>query len=86
MRKVAFLLTALSIFTSCHKERISYDRNEIEESLYQLQEARNELRKFVSDLEYSDFIDYDCAYESDYRSKLENVDRHLEDVVSILDK
>ena len=85
MRKVAFLLIALILFTSCH-DSVSYDRDEIEESLYQLHEARNELRKFVSDLEYSDFLDYDCAYESDYRSKLENVDNNLQNIEDILDK
>ena len=73
MRKIVFLFILFTL-TSC-EERISYKWSEINESLGQLQEARQELQCAISDLESEG---YDC-------SELENVDGRLEEVEAILE-
>lgn len=74
MRKVIIVLIVLSFF-SC-QERISYKWSEINESLGQLQEAREELKSAISDLEYEG---YDC-------SGLESIDHRLKKVEGILEE
>lgn len=72
---MCFFLTVLFIFSSC-QERISYKWGEINESLGQLQDAREELRSTISYLEYEG---YDC-------SELEDIDSRIKKVEQILDR
>ena len=74
MRKIAFMFITLFLLTSC-EERITYKWSEINVSLGQLQDAREELQSVISDLEYEDFD----------TSKLEEVDDRLRKVEKILD-
>ena len=74
MRKIAVVFTVLLTFTSC-QERITYKWGDINESLGQLQDARNELESVISDLEDNG---YDC-------SELDNIDTRLKKVENILD-
>ena len=74
MRKIAFLFILFS-FSSC-QERINYKWSEINESLGQLQEAREELKSAISDLEYEG---YDC-------SELEKIDNRLKKVEGLLEE
>ena len=69
---ILFIIVAL---TSC-QERIVYKWGEINESLGQLQDAREELKSAISDLEYEG---YDC-------SELENIDKRLKKVEGILEE
>ena len=73
-RKKVFYFSLLLLFTSC-QERITYKWSEINESLGKLQDAREELRSVISELEY---IEYDC-------SDLEAVDANLKRVERIID-
>ena len=71
---VALLLSTL-LFTSC-EEKITYGWGDINESLGLLQDARNELKDEISDLEYE-------GYDT---SDLEEIDERLRKVESILDR
>lgn len=75
MRNIAILLTSLLFFTSC-EEKIRYEWGEINESLGQIQDAREELKEEISNLEYE-------GYDT---SELEDIDNHLEKVERILAK
>ena len=71
---VALLLSTL-LFTSC-EEKITYGWGDINESLGLLQDARNELKDEISDLEYE-------GYDT---SDLEEIDERLRKVERILDR
>jgi len=71
---VALLLSTL-LFTSC-EEKITYGWGDINESLGLLQDARNELKDEISDLEYE-------GYDT---SDLEKIDERLRKVERILDR
>lgn len=71
---VALLLSTL-LFTSC-EEKIAYGWGDINESLGLLQDARNELKDEISDLEYE-------GYDT---SDLEEIDERLRKVERILDR
>lgn len=75
MRNIAILLTSLLFFTSC-EEKIRYGWGDINESLGQLQDAREELKEEISNLECK-------GYDT---SELENIDDHLKRVERILAK
>lgn len=71
---VALLLSTL-LFTSC-EEKITYGWGDINESLGLLQDARNELKDEISDLEYE-------GYDT---SDLEKIDERLRKIERILDR
>ena len=71
---VALLLSTL-LFTSC-EEKITYGWGDINESLGLLQDARNELKDEISDLEYE-------GYDT---SDLEKIDERLKKVERILER
>ena len=71
---VALLLSTL-LFTSC-EEKIAYGWGDINKSLGLLQDARNELKDEISDLEYE-------GYDT---SDLEEIDERLRKVERILDR
>lgn len=70
---IALLLSTL-LFTSC-EEKITYGWGDINESLGLLQDAREELKDEISDLEYE-------GYDT---SDLEAIDERLRKVERILD-
>ena len=70
-----FYLFVVFTFVSC-QERLIYKWSDINESLGQLQKARDELRSSISNLEYEG---YDC-------SELESIDSRLKKVERILEK
>ena len=74
MRRIVFLFILFTL-SSC-QERINYKWSEINESLSQLQDAREELKSAISDLEDEG---YDC-------SELENIDSRLKKVEGILEE
>ena len=72
--RLAILLITLFVFTSC-EDKITYGWGDINESLGLLQDAREELKDEISDLEYEGFD----------TSDLEEIDERLEKVERILD-
>lgn len=70
---VALLLSTL-LFTSC-EEKITYGWGDINESLGLLQDARDELKDEISDLEYE-------GYDT---SDLEKIDEQLRKAEDIID-
>jgi hypothetical protein len=72
---IAILLFALFFYSSC-EEKITYGWSDINESLGLLQEARKDLKIEISNLEND-------GYDS---SELEDIDKRLKRVESILDK
>jgi hypothetical protein len=73
--RLAIFLITLFVFTSC-EEKITYGWGDINESLGQLQKARNELKSEISNLEYE-------GYDT---SSLEDIDNRLKKVENILDE
>lgn len=74
MRKISVLLVFMLAFISC-QDMIMYKWSQINYSLGELQDARNELENVISDLEYRG---YDC-------SELENINNRLENVYDVLE-
>lgn len=72
---IAILLFALFFYSSC-EEKITYGWGDINESLGLLQEVRKDLKTEISNLEGE-------GYDS---SELEDIDKRLKRVESILDR
>lgn len=75
MRHLVVALFTILMLTSC-QEHIRYTWGNINESLGQLQDAREELKSEISNLESEG---YDC-------SQFEEIDARLEKVENILDE
>lgn len=75
MKQAAILIFTILLLSSC-QERVTYKWSEINESLGELQKARNELQDEISNLESEG---YDC-------SQLEEIDARLKKVENILDE
>lgn len=75
MKQAAIIIFTILLLSSC-QERVTYKWGDINESLGELQSARNELQDEISNLESEG---YDC-------SQLEEIDARLKKVESILDE
>lgn len=75
MKQAAIIIFTILLLSSC-QERVTYKWGDINESLGELQSARNELQDEISNLESEG---YDC-------SQLEEIYARLKKVESILDE